>query len=145
MIEFSHITNIKCGSQKPIIRTYYMRVHVFGCSPRLRIVSHVGADPYTRFCKQVHGIIFKNFVFRRTKKWKYEKIIFFCVERIKPEFFLVHGYFGPALFFDRNRIRNIRVNDSHFNSMWRAGYFEHVGFGQAVNPHFPCFSGMIGS
>ena len=57
-----------------------MRVHVFGCSPGLGIVSHVGADPYTGFCKQVHGIIFKNFVFRRTEKRKYEKIIFFCMQ-----------------------------------------------------------------
>src|SRR5689334_24405185 len=56
-------TTLFRSPQKSIVGADYMRVHVSRCSPGLWIVSHVSADPYAGFCKQVHRIVFKNFVF----------------------------------------------------------------------------------
>jgi hypothetical protein len=77
MIEFSYVADVQRGSQKPIVRTYNVRMHVFGCSPGLCIVSYVGADPYTGFRKQVHGDHLQKLCIQEDQKREEERSHFF--------------------------------------------------------------------
>jgi hypothetical protein len=52
------------------------------------LYSYVGADPYAGFRKQVHGVIFKNFIFSRTERKEEEKSFFFVCKESNLNFSL---------------------------------------------------------